>query len=153
MAEGQSDQSPSAFMGSASVGRIDVVSRSLAAGTGLAMLACTAGFASAGPNESRLSTELAGRTAGAPANCIFAARMEGPIIIDRQTIIFRENGRRVWRADLGDTCRSLREDMILILRSRESRLCRNDVFQSLEPGSRIPSGTCQFRQFTPYDKP
>ena len=103
--------------------------------------------------QSWLSRELAGRTAGAPADCIELPRVEGPMIVDSRTILYRQSGKRIWRADVGETCTALREDMSLIVRPSNSRLCRNDLFQPIEPGARIPGATCRFGKFVPYDKP
>lgn len=98
-----------------------------------------------------LSRELAGRIAGPSSECIILSQVDGPMIVDRQTILYRQ-GRRIWRMDLGDTCPSLREDSILIVEPRDSRLCQNDRFRTLDQSSRIPGGVCRVSPFIPYDK-
>ncbi|WP_162242944.1 hypothetical protein [Sphingomonas sp. Leaf412] len=116
------------------------------------VVGCSAAAGGIAQKKSWRDRELAGRVAGPAADCIFTSRTEGPMIVDRQTILFREGGRRIWRADLGDSCPSLREDMILLIRPRDSRLCRDDRFQPLDRDSRIPGAVCRFGRFVPYDR-
>lgn len=101
-----------------------------------------------------LSQELAGRVAGKPSDCIFRSRVAGPMLVDRMNILYREHGGRIWRQDLGDSCPSLREDMIIVVvQQSDTRLCRNDRFRPLDRNSRLPGATCSFGRFVPYDRP
>lgn len=121
----------------------------------LALGACAA--QGGGRAEERAAKEIAraieGRVAGEPVDCVMASRLRGPQIVDSRTILYRESGRRLWRNDLPDNCPFLRPDRILIVELHGSNLCRNDLFSTLDRGSRIPAGKCRLGKFTPYDKP
>ncbi len=96
---------------------------------------------------------LAGRAAGAPVNCIDLDVVQGPEIVDRSTILYRQNARRVWRTGPVGACPGLDRFATLIVEVYGKRLCRNDRFQPRPQGSRIPFGQCRFAPFTPYDRP
>lgn len=96
---------------------------------------------------------LAGRTAGAPVDCISLNRNTAPEIVDATTILYRETNRRVWRTGPRGECPALRPLNTLILDVYGSQLCRNDRFRVLSPNTTIPSGYCFFDRFTPYDLP
>ena len=121
----------------------------------LAILAIggTATGSVAARKASWLSQELAGRTPGAPSDCITLSRVDGPMIVDAHTILYRQSGKRIWRMDVGDTCPALREDTVLVVKPSDSRLCRNDTFQVLDRDTRIASASCRVGQFVPYDRP
>lgn len=96
---------------------------------------------------------LAGRTAGTPQACIpLATQNDGPTIVDAQTILYRDGGR-LYRTGPRGACPALRPFSTLIVEVFGGQLCRGDRFRILEPGSTIPSGPCQFTDFTPYAKP
>jgi hypothetical protein len=96
---------------------------------------------------------LAGRIAGAPVQCIDPHLTQGPEIVDQHTILYRESGRRVWRAEPVGDCPDLTPDATLIVVQFGSRLCADDRFRARRPGDIIPGATCRFGPFTPYDKP
>lgn len=96
---------------------------------------------------------LAGRVAGKPQNCISLNRAVSPEIVDRNTILYHETNRRIWRTGPVDACPSLRPLDILIVDVYGAQLCRNDRFRTVQPGQSIPSGYCRFDRFTPYDLP
>lgn len=98
------------------------------------------------------SDPLAGRVAGPPSECIDINRIQGPDIVDANTIIYRQSGKRLWVTHPVGPCPSLRPLNTLIVDVYNSQLCRNDRFRVLEPGANIPSGYCRFDRFIPYDK-
>ena len=69
-----------------SIGTIAKLSALTAIVSGVSMSSASA------VRESWLSRELAGRTAGAAVDCIDLARVEGPMIVDRHTILYRQSG-------------------------------------------------------------
>lgn len=93
------------------------------------------------------------RVAGEPQNCIDQSRVTGPQIVGDRTLIYRQSGRRLWVSQLPDTCPFLRRDSILIVYVNSGQLCRRDRFQTITPLTSIPSASCFFGVFTPYDKP
>lgn len=97
---------------------------------------------------------LAGRVAGEPVDCISLSQNISPQVVDQNTILYRESGRRLWRTGPRGACPALsRAPVTLIVEVYGGRLCRNDRFRVLEPGVTIPSGYCFFEPFTPYDLP
>lgn len=109
----------------------------------------TGAAAPAAPRED----PLVGRVAGAPVDCLDQSRVQGPDIVDRRTILYRESLKRVWRNDLPAACPGLRPTAMLIVEVYGSRLCSGDRFQTREPGSIIPGPYCRLGKFTPYDLP
>lgn len=98
---------------------------------------------------SELTRELAGRTAGKPADCIPTTSLSGPHIIGN-TLLYSEFGR-VWRTDLA-ACPGLRNDSVLIIQQVGARICRRDRFTVLDRGQSIPGSTCLMGRFTPYTR-
>jgi hypothetical protein len=96
---------------------------------------------------------LAGRIAGPPVACIDLARVQGTTILDDKTILYRQSGKRVWRAVPIGSCEALRPPATIIVDVYGGQLCRNDRFRLLSYGMTIPSSYCRFGNFTPYDKP
>lgn len=96
---------------------------------------------------------LAGRIAGPPQECLDLGRVDGPSIIDANTILYRQSGKRVWRAELSAPCPSLEPFSTLIVEVYGRQLCRHDRFRVRSPNSSIPGGFCRFERFVPYDKP
>jgi hypothetical protein len=119
----------------------------------IAALGLLGAAAPAAPRQETIESALAGRIAGKPVDCVDHARLNGPQIIDEKTLIYRENGRRVWRNDLIGTCPGLRPMDTLIVDVFGSQLCCNDHFRAVSPGERIPGAICRLGMFTPYDKP
>ncbi len=99
------------------------------------------------------SDPLAGRIAGKPVQCINLQQIQGPSVVDRHTIIYRQSGRRIWVTHPVGNCPALRPIVTLITQVYGGQLCRNDRFQVLEANAIIPSAYCRFDYFTPYDKP
>ena len=95
---------------------------------------------------------LADRVAGTPVDCIDLSRINGPDIVDANTILYRQSAKRIWVSGPIGECPSLRPLDTLIVEVHGSQLCRNDLFRTVTPGLSIPSGICRFRPFVPYDK-
>lgn len=96
---------------------------------------------------------LAGRIAGKPVECIDQHFTQGPTVIDGQTILYAETGRRIWRTGPIGSCPGLEPISTLIVEIRSGQLCHNDRFRTLRPGESIPGPYCRLDRFTPYDKP
>ncbi|MEP9400301.1 hypothetical protein [Sphingomonas sp. VNH70] len=101
--------------------------------------------------DRELAKVLAGRTAGEPQNCIPIGFIDGPQVVG-DSLIYRQNGRRLWRTQVRDRCPFLRDDQIVVSILYGTQVCRNDRFRLIDRGSRIPSGDCTFGEFVPYDK-
>ena len=97
-----------------------------------------------------LSRELAGRTAGAPEQCIPAlSQTTGLVAIDRRTLVYRQ-GRTIWVNRLEAECPGLDPNDTLIVELHGSQYCRNDLFRTMDAGARIPGPTCRLGDFVPY---
>lgn len=131
----------------------------LFAGMALAALAlggCTPTAEMQASQRARADRELAealkGRVPGKPVSCVRADRVNGPQVIDDNTILYRESGVRVWRNDLPDGCPSLHGDPLLVLELHGSEICENDIFRVVDRASSMPMGSCRFGKWTPYSK-
>lgn len=118
----------------------------------IAALALVASIGAAAPAKDDVAKALAGRVPGKAENCITLSRVDGPQIVDAETILYRQSGRRVWRTGPVGHC-SLRPLDTLVVEVWGGQLCRNDRFRVITPGLSIPSAYCRFDSFTPYDKP
>jgi len=109
----------------------------------------------AAPAMAQREDPLAGRVAGAAQQCLSLGRVRGPDIVDARTIVYRQNGRRLWVTHPVDDCPSLRPGFSTLIVDVASgdQLCRNDRFRVLSPNSIIPGPFCRFGVFTPYDRP
>lgn len=102
--------------------------------------------------EAHLQSLLAGKVAGAPVDCIPSTAADNMIVVDDDTLLFRDGSRRVWRNDLeGGSCYGLRMGGTLVTRREvgTSSLCRGDVSHVLVSGGSLTS-TCVMGQFVPY---
>ena len=126
-----------------------------------AVLLLTAGATTAAtPQDGRqtradraLARALDGRVAGETTDCITASGTDGPQVIDRNTLLYRQGGRTVWRNELPVNCPALGPGNTIIIELHGGQICKNDTFRVLEPGANIPSGSCRLGEFTPYRKP
>lgn len=103
--------------------------------------------------ERELDKVIAGRVAGPPERCIEISRVNGPQIIDDQTIVYRQSGRRIWVNRLPDACPGLRTDALVVVQPTGSQLCSTDNFRTLIRYTSIPGAICRFGEFVPYEKP
>lgn len=122
----------------------------------LVVAGCTASAEVQTQQLSRADRELAdaleGRVAGAPQDCISTMALNGPQIIDKDTILYRETGRTVWRNELASACPGLRAMDTVVIELHGSQMCRNDRFRAVSPGGGIPGPYCRLGKFVPYRK-
>jgi hypothetical protein len=119
----------------------------------IAALVLVGTIGAAVPDKDAVTKALAGRVPGQAEDCITLSSNQGPQIVDAQTILYRQSGKRVWRTGPIGACPSLRPLETLVVEVWGGQLCRNDRFRVITPGLSIPSGYCRFDRFTPYDKP
>jgi hypothetical protein len=93
---------------------------------------------------------LAGRTAGPAVDCIDLDFVQGPDIVDRRTILYRQNAGRIWRTGPVDGCGTMRTGDGIIAEVQGRRLCRNDRFR-VRTNSVVLGRICRFGPFVPYD--
>ncbi len=98
------------------------------------------------------SDPFAGRVAGPPAQCVdTSTTMSGPVIADKDVIVINA-GRRIWRAQVRGQCAGIQPFNTLLIDRWGSQVCRNDRFRVLQQGMSIPSASCFFDGFVPYDR-
>lgn len=121
----------------------------------LALTGCAANSEVQQSQQARADRELADaikdRVPGEPTDCVSNMSLDGPQIIDRNTILYRDGGR-IWRNELGSECPGLSPFDTIVLEVHGSQICRNDRFRTIDPGSRIPGPYCLLGKFTPYTK-
>lgn len=103
--------------------------------------------------EARLQQELAGLTVTGPAqNCIPNYRADQMVVIDDNTLLFRDGPSRVWRNDLAGSCGGLGLGNTLVLRLSTGMLCSGEIGQVVDLTSGVTSGSCVLGEFTPYGR-
>ena len=114
---------------------------------------CATVSADTASQEADLAQELAGRTAGAAAECIDTSSGQALDIASANTLVVRQ-GRTIWVNRLPSACPGLRPmDQLVVEPAISGRYCRNDRFRSVQPGSSVPGAYCRFGRFTPYRRP
>lgn len=104
--------------------------------------------------QQELDRYLAGRIAGTPQTCLPTYRSQDMIVIDDNTVLFRD-GNRYWRTELLGGCPGLgRPGTALVTRQFGSgNLCRGEIAQVFDTGSNFTVGSCSFGEFVPYTLP
>ena len=122
----------------------------------LPLLLGLAGCAAPAPDrvsdEAALETELAGRTAGPPTDCVDGDTQERLIVAAPGVLAVRRGGT-IWISRLDPACRYIAPLDTLIIEAHESRYCRGDRVRGLEQGASIPGPSCGIEAFTPYRAP
>ena len=98
----------------------------------------------------KLANALAGRTAGAPANCINErSKMQ---IVDDSTILFRDRDI-IWVQKPHGGCHGLSNGMSLIRdQFGTTRICSGDINQIIDVRTGFGTGACTYSEFVPYRK-
>jgi hypothetical protein len=102
--------------------------------------------------QAKRDDPLAGRVAGRAERCLPGGADARLTILDKDTIVWRQSGRRIWVTHPVGACASLAPDRTLLVESFGGMHCRNDLFRTITPGLSIPSAACRFGSFVPYDK-
>jgi hypothetical protein len=114
--------------------------------------ACAAPQPAAAPAPRQQAGELAGRTAGAPQDCIPIYRTEALRVADGDThLLLYGRGSTIWASSLGPGCGFSHSD-VLITESHDGRYCRGDLVRSTDGMSRVPGPTCVLGEFVPYKR-
>jgi hypothetical protein len=102
--------------------------------------------------EAQLGKLLAGKTAGPPMACLQSWRSGNMVIVDDNTVVFRDSPRRVYRNDFrGGSCSRLGSGHYTMLtKTSGSSLCSGDIAQVVDLSSGITVGSCVLGDFVPY---
>lgn len=128
----------------------------LSTALGLAACATTGEPQGRSPEAQReLARWLDGRVAGRPQTCLPTYRSGDMVVIDAQTILFRDGPNRVWRTDVNGSCNGLgRPGYALLTRQFGSgQLCRGEIAQVIDTTNGFTVGSCSFGDFVPYTGP
>ncbi len=127
----------------------------------LASTAALAGCATAAPQprsaaaEQHLQRLLAGKSAGAAKSCLPAHRSASDmVIIDDDTVLFRDGSRRVWRTEMRGPCGLLGSGhYTLVTRTFGGQgPCGGDIVQLVDLTSGTTVGSCVWGDFVPYTR-
>lgn len=104
-------------------------------------------------NQAKYERLLAGKVAGPPVSCVPSYRANDMIVIDENTVIFKQGGgSRLYVANMQGGCSNLgRFNYTMVTRQvGASGLCRGDIADIVDPTNGFLVGSCTFGQFTPY---
>ena len=104
--------------------------------------------------EQHLARMLAGKAPGPPVSCLPYRTSSDMVIIDDQTVLFRDGGRRVWRSEMRGHCSSLGSGhYTLVTRNFGGQgPCGGDIAQLVDLSSGMTVGSCVWGDFVPYTK-
>ena len=93
---------------------------------------------------------LAGKTPGRPAKCLPLQRSNDMVVIDDDTILYRDGRTTYVNQPLG-SCNLLgRGSYALVTRSSGSQLCRGDIATVVDATTGVTVGSCALGDFVPY---
>lgn len=124
----------------------------------LATTACASTAADVARRDARAAEEqaevakaLAGLTPGEPTTCLSAIeRRTARAETHGTTILYRVGSDRVYRNDMNGNCDQLSRDPIMVTQTPSGALCRGDIAQLVDRGSRVSIGACAYGPFVPY---
>ena len=106
-------------------------------------------------DQQTLDRYLTGKTAGAAQSCLPFYRSEDMIVVDENTILFRDGSRRVWVNHPAGGCNSLgRPGTALVTRSYGGTgLCRGEIATVVDTSAGFTVGSCSLGDFIPFTGP
>src|SRR6185295_19138781 len=104
--------------------------------------------------QQRYDQLLAGKVAGKPVSCLPTYHQDDMVIIDEQTIAFRQGRARVYVNHMQGSCDNLGGGYALVTKQfGNAELCRGDIGQVDDLQNHFTVGSCVFGDFVPYAKP
>src|SRR4051794_26520521 len=95
-----------------------------------------------------------GKIAGAPLSCLPSWRSNDMVVIDDNTIAFRNGPGKVYISHMQGGCLGIDHGRnALVTRTTGPNLCRGDIAQVLDTAARVTIGSCVFGGFVPYIRP
>ncbi len=103
-------------------------------------------------SQAKFAQLTAGKVAGAPLSCLPTIRSSDMVVIDDDTIAFRNGPGSVYINHMqGGGCLNIDGGRnTLVTRTPGPNLCRGDIAQIVDLGAHIPVGSCVFGDFVPY---
>jgi len=105
--------------------------------------------------QRELARLLDGRVAGQAQGCLQTFRTQDQIIVDENTILYRDGSRRIWRNDMRGPCNGLGRPGTAIVTRQVSggSLCSGEIAQIIDTAGGFTVGSCSFGDFVPYNGP
>ncbi len=120
----------------------------------LGLAACATAMSQPAQRSERAQAQydqlLAGKTAGKPANCLPLQRSNDMVVIDDDTILYRDGRTTYVNRPLGSCNLLSRGSYALVTRSQGSQLCRGDIGMVTDLSNGITVGSCALGDFVPY---
>ncbi|HEX6741931.1 MAG TPA: DUF6491 family protein [Sphingomicrobium sp.] len=125
---------------------------------GAAIVGCTTTAAQqpirTAQNQQRYDQLLAGKVAGPPVSCLPTYHQDDMVVIDDQTVAFRQGSNRVYVNHMQGGCSNLGGSYALVTKQFGSaQLCRGDIGQVVDLTNHFTVGSCVFGDFVPYTRP
>jgi hypothetical protein len=102
--------------------------------------------------QAKIASLTAGKIAGPPTSCLPTYHSDDMIVIDDDTIAFRNGSSRVYINHMMGPCNGVSRGNALVTRTTETRLCRGDIAQVVDVSTRTTVGSCAFGDFIPYTR-
>jgi len=105
-------------------------------------------------DQQRYDQLLAGKVAGPPVSCLPTFHQDDMVVIDEQTVAFRQGSNRVYVNHMQGGCTNLGGSYALVTKQFGSaQLCRGDIGQVVDLTNHFTVGSCVFGDFVPYTRP
>ena len=105
-------------------------------------------------DQQRYDQLLAGKVAGPPVSCLPTYHQDDMVVIDEQTVAFRQGSNRVYVNHMQGGCSNLGGSYALVTKQFGSaQLCRGDIGQVVDLMNHFTVGSCVFGDFVPYTRP
>jgi hypothetical protein len=101
--------------------------------------------------RSNAASDLAGRVAGPPRNCINIPQGEHLIPLDEATLGYRDR-KTLWVTHPHGPCRGLEGINTLVFEQSGTQVCRGDHVRVIDRPLTVPGPVCTLGDFTPYRK-
>ena len=97
---------------------------------------------------------VAGKVAGPPLSCLATFNTNDMVVIDDETVAFRQGANRVYVNHLQSGCNGIASgfNALVTRQSDASSLCRGDIAESRNLTSHLTTGSCIFGDFIPYTR-
>lgn len=105
--------------------------------------------------EAELARLLDGRVPGKAVSCLPSFRSQDMVVIDENTLLFRDGPNRIWRTELRGGCSNLGRAGTALLTKRfgGSNLCSGEIAQVIDTSQGFVVGSCSIGEFVPYIGP
>ncbi len=90
---------------------------------------------------------------GKPRRCIPNRNNVNTTPAGDSVLMFRTGANTWYRNDLRSRCPGLSRNAVLVFRSSSSQHCEMDIFEIVDPVSRMTFGSCSLGAFTPVKVP